>query len=110
MAKLDKVKDSAGASPAVAERGTADSVVESAVTAAEVKAETAVELMTRELTAQDDADALFDEIPRIRDFVGEYHARAEKLARHFSRDAKMHGRLNRLAQAFAEFRNGLGTV
>jgi hypothetical protein len=64
----------------------------------------------RELTEQDHVDQLLDEVPQMREFIGAYHEKIERLARHFGRDAKMHAKLTRLAHLFAEFRNGLGSV
>lgn len=81
--------------------------MESAVAAAEV---TVAEKALDVLSARDEVDRLFDEVPAMREFVGEYHARIEKLERKFGSNAKLHAKLNKLSHAFAEFRNKLGRV
>lgn len=128
MAKSGKEQPGGVDPSAVSAGGTADSKSESAAAAVDrlgpdqadgaVRAEVVTAIdeadaaseALRELTEQDHADELFDEVPKMSAFIGMYHTKIEKLARHFSRDAKMHVRLTRMAHLFAEFRNGLANV
>jgi hypothetical protein len=119
---MAKGKDSAGVSPSVAERGTADSKLESAVSAAEVKAalkedSASLELGATEIaeeavgmSAHEQAKQMIDYVVEMREVVGGYHKRVEALARELAKDHAMHSRLTRLAHCLAEYRNGLGTI